>query len=321
MQVLALVPGGIGDQILFFPTLNQIKRFYPDATIDVVAEPRSRGAYRVCQAVRNVVPFDFKGSNSLGDWSNLLGTIRDREYDVVMSLGKRWVVKLLLWMTGVPIRIGFDGPGDFLLTHPIPLKTEQYAAQMYHDLLQGMGITAPCPELAIDLPKDDLAWAKAEQTRLSLPQERGYVMIHGGSSRVARDKGINRMFPLSGWQMVIADFQKRQPDLPIVLIQGPDDREFVAQLLETFPNLKVTSPGNVGQLAAMIAGANLMICNDSAPMHLAVAVQTYTIGLFGPTNPTKSLPQSDRVRSVKSPTDQMADIDPATVIAQIWGDS
>ncbi|HAX79528.1 MAG TPA: glycosyltransferase, partial [Cyanobacteria bacterium UBA11372] len=82
MRVVALVPGGIGDQILFFPTLDDLKRSYPDADIDVVVEPRSAGAYRVCKSVNDVLLYDFKDRNSPADWGNLLGRLRDREYDV-----------------------------------------------------------------------------------------------------------------------------------------------------------------------------------------------------------------------------------------------
>ena len=56
-----------------------------------------------------------------------------------------------------------------------------------------------------------------------------------------------------------------------------------------------------------------MLCTDSAPMHLAVAVQTYTIALFGPTEPQKLLPASDRFLAIKSPTGKMIDISPQTV--------
>ncbi len=318
MRVLILVPGGIGDQILFFPTLDDLKQAYPDAQIDVVVEPRSKGAYRVCKSVRKVIPFDFRDRNSLADWGNLLGTLRERQYDVAMSLGKSWAVGLLLWMTGVPVRVGYAGGGSRFLTNPVPLKMEQYAAHMYHDLLQGLGITTPCPDLAVSLPKPDLDWAEQEQQKLALPAS-GYVIIHGGSSRVAKEKGIIRTYTVEGWQRVIQDFQAKQPELPIVLIQGPDDGEFIQAMLDRFPTLKVTAPGNVGQLAAMIAGASLMLCTDSAPMHLAVAVQTYVLGLFGPTNPTKSLPQSDKVISVVSPTGKVADIDPEAILAKIWG--
>ncbi|NEO28783.1 MAG: glycosyltransferase family 9 protein, partial [Kamptonema sp. SIO4C4] len=55
MRILALVPGGIGDQILYFPTLATLKQQYPDAAIDVLVEPRAKAAYRVCQNVNEVL--------------------------------------------------------------------------------------------------------------------------------------------------------------------------------------------------------------------------------------------------------------------------
>ena len=81
MRILALVPGGIGDQILFFPALDDLKKAYPDARLDVVVEPRAQSAYRVSKSVDDTILFDFKGSNSLADFANLLGVMRDREYD------------------------------------------------------------------------------------------------------------------------------------------------------------------------------------------------------------------------------------------------
>ena len=318
MRIVALVPGGIGDQILFFPTLDDLKRYYPDAEIDVVVEPRSKSAYRVCKSVQNVIPFDFKDRNSLADWGNLVGRLRDREYDIAIALGQRWVVGLLLWLTGIRTRIGYTGPGTLFLTNPVPLKTQQYAAAMYHDLLQGLDINSPCPELALNVPKPDIDWAESEQKRLGI-QESGYVLIHGGSSQLAKNKGIDKIYPAQKWKQIIQNFRQKQPDLPIVVIQGPEDQQLVQQLLESSPDIKVTSPADIGKLAAMIAGANLMLCTDSAPMHLAVAVQTYTIALFGPTAPKKLLPQSDRFIGIKSATTKMADIPSQTILEKIWG--
>jgi ADP-heptose:LPS heptosyltransferase len=103
------------------------------------------------------------------------------------------------------------------------------------------------------------------------------------------------------------------------VIKEPENEQFVRSLSESCPNIKVTSPTDIGKLAAMIAGANLMLCTDSAPMYLAVAVQTYTIALFGPTDPKKFLPQSDRFIGIKSPTTKMADISPQVVMQRVWG--
>jgi len=318
MRVVALVPGGIGDQILFFPTLEDLKQSYPSAMIDVIVEPRAKGAYRVCKSVNEVIPFDFKDRNSAADWGNLLGVIRDREYEVALSLGQRWAVGLLLWLTGIPTRVGYSGPGSLFLTNLVPLKTEQYAASMYHDLLQGLSINQPCQELTISLPQKDLEWAEAQQRRLEIA-ESGYLLIHGGSSELAQAKGIDKIYPVKNWQQIIQNLQQQQPDLPIVVLQGPEDAEWVSSLLQSVPNLKVTSPGDVGKLAAIIASADLMLCTDSAPMHLAVGVKTPTIALFGPTDPEKLLPNSEKYIGIKSPTGKMADISPETVLEKILG--
>ncbi|MBW4579844.1 MAG: glycosyltransferase family 9 protein [Tildeniella nuda ZEHNDER 1965/U140] len=318
MRIVALVPGGIGDQILFFPTLDDLKRTYPNAQIDVVVEPRAKDAYRVSKSVHSTILFDFKGRNSLADLGNLLGAIREREYDIALSLGQRWTVGFLLWLTGIPNRIGYAGSaGELFLTNAVPLKQNQYAAQMYHDLLQGLEIHTPCPELALSVPAKDLDWAEGERQRLGV-QNSGYVLIHGGSSELAKTKGIDKIYPVSNWKGIIQDFEHRQPELSIVLVKGPEDTAFVEALLEASPKLKVTTPADVGKLAAMIAAANLMLCTDSAPMHLAVAVKTYTLALFGPTDPQKLLPEGKRFIGIKSLTGRMADISPQTVLEKIW---
>jgi ADP-heptose:LPS heptosyltransferase len=319
MRIIALVPGGIGDQILFFPVLDDLKQFYPDAQIDVVVEPRAQGAYRVSKSVNSTIAFDFKGKNSLADWGNLLGIIRDREYDVAIALGQRWAVGFLLWLTGIPTRIGYAGSaGEMFLTHAVPLNQDQYAAQMYHDLLRGLGITTPCPALAVSVPAKDLDWADSERQQFGL-QTSGYILIHGGSSELAKTKGIDKIYPVKSWKSIIQDIERRQPDLPVVVLQGPDDTPFVASLREACPSIKVTSPGDIGKLVAMIAGASLLLCTDSAPMHLGVAVETYTLALFGPTKPEKLLPNNPRFVGIKSLTGQMAAIAPQTVLEKIWG--
>ena len=317
MRILALVPGGIGDQILFFPTIDNLKGRYPDAEIDVVVEPRSTAAYRVSKSVDKVIPFDFKDTNGPADWGNLLGIIRDREYDVAMSLGRRFGVGLLLWLTGIPVRIGFTaGISNLFLSNPVTLNLNQYAARMFHDLVTGLGVTDPCPDLTINVPKADIEWSEAEQQRLGI-KESGYVLIHGGESNTDRTE-IDRIYPVKQWQQIVKDLQTRQPNIPVAVIQGPDDGEFIESLLALCPALKVISPTDIGKLAATIAGANLMLCTNSGPMHLAVAVGTYTIALFGPSDPAKLLPNNGRAIAVKSRTGKLADIPPSDVLERVW---
>jgi ADP-heptose:LPS heptosyltransferase len=317
MRVLALVPGGIGDQLLMFPTLDSIKQTYPQGTIDVVVEPRSQGAYKISQSVHKIWNFDFKGTNSLADWGNLIGIIRDQEYDAVISLGQRWSVGFLLWLTGIPNRISYSGKGDMFLTKPVPLNRDQYAAKMYHDLLGGLDINLECPSIKVSIPKKDLDWAETEQIRLNVKD--GYILIHGGSSTLAKLKGIDKIYPVSSWAKIIAALQTKLPNLPIVLIQGPEDRDFIQELQSQAQKLLVSEPADIGKLAAMIGAANLLLCTDSAPMHIGVGVGTNLVALFGPTDPEKLLPKAKRIIALKSPLNQpISAIAPEEVIAKLF---
>ncbi|MBW4568525.1 MAG: glycosyltransferase family 9 protein [Tolypothrix carrinoi HA7290-LM1] len=317
MRIVALVPGSIGDQILFFPTLDDLKRSLPSALIDVVTEPRSKVAYRVSKSVDQVLTFDFQDRNSLADWGNLVGMIRDREYDVAIVLGQSWLIGLILWLTGIPTRIGYEGKGSAFLTNPVSLKQSQYTAAMYHDLLTGLGIQSTCPDLTVNIPLADIDWAEKEQKRLGV-HETGYILIYGGSSQLAQSKPANEVYPVQSWLQIIQNFRSKQPEMPVVAVKQAED-ELVRSLESSSKDVKITSPDDIGKLAAMIGGANLMLCTDSAPMHLSVAVQTYTIALFGDTEPAKLLPKSDKFLAIKSPTGKIADISPNTVLQKVWG--
>lgn len=318
MRVVALVPGGIGEQILFFPTLDDLKRLYPNAQIDVAVEPRAKAAYRVCKSVGDIIPFDFKDRNSLADWGNFIGVLRDREYDVAIYLGQQRAISLMLWLTGIPTRVAYKGAGTIFLTDTVPLKTEQYAVTMYHDLLQGLGSNLPCPEITINVPASDIAWSENEQKRLGV-SESGYILIHGGSSQGNDPRDLEKIYPQDKWRQIVQNIQQRQPNLPVVVVKEPDNEQFANSLLESSPGIKVTSPQDTGKLAATIAGANLFICTDSPALQLAVAVKTYTIALFGPTEPEKMLPKSDRFFALRSPSKKISDISPQTVLDRVWG--
>ena len=234
------------------------------------------------------------------------------------NLGRNWTIEFLLWLDGIPVRVGHKTNTSWFINRRVPLKTEQYNAYMYHDLVKGLDIQTPCPEVKISLLKEDIDWAEATQKILNI-EDSGYILIHGGSSKLAEIKGINQIYPIPKWQLIVEDIQRRQSELPVVLLKSSEDGEWASEMLAVCPNLKVVSPPDLGKLAATIAGANLMLCTDSLPMHLSVAVGTYTIALFGPTEAKKLLPpESDRFIGVQSLSKAIADIPSEQVLEKIW---
>lgn len=309
-RVLALIPGGLGDQLLFFPTLEHLQDQYPDAQIDVVVEPRAKGSYRLSPVVDKVLTFDFMGRTGPADWGNLIGLGRDREYDAVLYMGQGWQIGLLLWLMGIPQRVAYDsGRGNLLYTHTVPLNTRQYMADQFHDLLQGLGVSGPCPELNISIPAGDRHWAEAEQQRLGLSQ--GYVIIHG--DMYPRINPVDR-YPIGSWQSIVQGLKDRQSDLPIVLIDDPKSPDWSTTLRNKSTDLRLSAPADLGKLAALIEDAKVVICPESAPMHLAVALQTQVVALFGSRNPEQQLPDSELAVGLKSPTGNISDISPIQVL-------
>ncbi|HEY9627539.1 MAG TPA: glycosyltransferase family 9 protein [Coleofasciculaceae cyanobacterium] len=307
MRIVALVPGGIGDQVLFFPTLDDLRKTYPDAEIDVVVEPKAKAAYRVCKSVDDVLLFDYSDRNSPADWANLLGVMRDRYYTVAIYSGQGWGVELLMWLTGIPTRVGFSSSaGKRFLTDVVADKAEQYPAHRYHDLLQGINVATAAPDLTIGIPKGDLDWAEGEQKRLGIKGS-GYVLLHDGA---------HEAYPIDRWKTIVQSFRQQQPNLPIVIAASSQNPALTTALTADYPELKVTAPGDFGKLAAMIAGANLMLCTESAPMHLAVALQVYTLALL---NSASLMPQTDKFAAIPSATGKLADIPPEQVLAKVWG--
>ncbi len=321
MRVLALVPGGVREQLLFFPTLERLKQAFPKAEMTVVAEPEALPAYRVSTLIKETFPYRFDQNNSPADWANLLGVIRDREYEVALTATRSPSLALLLWLSGIPTRIGYQGSGNtLLLTATVPAKAQQYQAYEYYDLLSPLGIGGPCPAPTINVPQKDIDWVSRAVNSQGLGDQ-GYVLFYGGPA--ADPSG--ETYPLESWAAILQDFQARQPTLPLVLLQQPETAEWTKELLAAFPQVKAIRPENLGQVAALIAGANLMITTDNYPLPLGIALQVFTLALLGQGDAaTRCLPSPEgaetRFVGIASPTGTLAGLDPAVVLKKVWGE-
>lgn len=325
MRVLALVPGGIDNQILFFPTIRQLHAIFPKAEINVVVEPEAKDAYQLSKLVKEVIPYSFRTRNSPADWANLLGVIRDREFEVAITLTQSWSIGLLLWLSGVPTRIGYaGGANSALLTQTVPLKRNQYLADQYHDLLLGLGAPGSCPEVALNVAQSDIAWADRARKQAGLG-EQGYVLLYTGPAAAFSSSKELDIYPTENWATILKDFKNRQPDLPLAVVQTSDTFDTLAVLNQTVPDLKTLQPETIGQLAALIAGANLVLSTDSYPLYLAVALKVFCLGLFGANHPDRNLPPAQgadaRFLGVVSSSGNVADIPPTTVLKKIWNES
>jgi ADP-heptose:LPS heptosyltransferase len=296
-RLLAINPGGVEDQILFFPTLQGIRDAFPTASVDVLVEPSAAVAYQVCPVPTKTIPFSFSSNPSLGDWVNLIGQIRERDYEVVLSTRRTAGNGFLLWLTGIPHRIAYAGSStESLLTNPITMRQDQYAASMYHDLAKGVGVKQESAIPKVLVSEKAQAWVAQEfKTRQIEPGK--LVLLYPGAGKLSANNEVLRPYPTEQWGEVLKSLldKTKNQQLQFAVIQGAEDKQFAAQLQEKLGNqVLFITPPDLSTLTALIQSAKLLLCVESAPMHLAVATNTPLIALFGPANLVRILPKSLR---------------------------
>ncbi len=312
MRVLALVPGGISDQLQFFPTLTTLQTTYPNADIAVVVEPSSKSAYRVSKAVSEIIPFDYRGQNSPSDWANLLGIVRDREFELVLCASDRWEEGVLLWLSGIPTRIGYStAKAPWLYTNTVTVDPQKYPTSQYQALLEGLPMPSASAPIELNVPEGDIAWADAQRKSLGVADS-GYVLLYPGVNAQAEG------YPVGNWLTIMDDFQEKQPQLPIVILETVDSEDMVASLGRQ-RNIKSVKATNLGQVAAILAGANLAISPDSYVSQVAMALRVFIVVLQTTLSP--ALPPADgelRALAVLSGTAKLADLKPEDVLQKVW---
>lgn len=283
-KILAINFGGIGDEIFFLPSLISLKKEFPDSEITLALEPRSKGINDLTSVIDNLILINPKGKNKYFEMFKLLLSAQKGRYDIVISSGSNKLISILLFLTGIKIRCGYDtgALSRILLTNPVKLNKKQYACSMYHDLIRGLTKhNTELPEIEIE----------------RRPKINNSVLIHPGVSRLSVEKGCIKTITPEVWaktiDLLVAEGKK------VMLAGGPDDKECIDKILslvrtQNFVNLYGTTK-NLKDLAGLISSADKFLCSDSAPLHIAVALHTKTYVIFGPTDKDALIPKSDMV--------------------------
>ncbi len=289
-RILAMNFGGIGDEIFFLPTLISLKKEFPDSYITLALEPRSKSIKDLTDVIDDIFLVDVKGKNKYTEILKLILFARRKNFDMVVSAGSNKFISIILWLTGIKERYGYYSGklSKILLTEAVPLNKNQYACAMYHDLV------TPLTSYKTYLPEINV-----------LPQEKmpNTVLIHPGVSKLSVQKGMIKTVGAEIWGETINLLLKSGKR--VLLAGGPDDKDCIEKILkivkdsDNFENCYGKTK-SLKDLAELIGKAEIFICSDSAPLHVAVAMKTKTFVIFGPTDDKKLIPQSDLVIPVKA---------------------
>lgn len=290
-NILAINFGGIGDEIFFLPTLISLKKEFPNSKITLALEPRSKSVKDLTNVIDDLFLIDVKGKNKYFELLKLVLQARLGHFDMVVSSGGNKLISILLRMTGIKERYGYDtgALSRKLLTKAVPLNKNQYACAMYHDLV------APVTNFKTELPEINVEMQEKFENS---------VLIHPGVSKMSVQKGMIKTITAKTWAEVVKLLLDNGKH--VLLAGGPDDDEVISEILASVdvqnPNFSnyYGKTKSLKDLAVLIGKAEKFICSDSAPLHVAVAMKTKTYVIFGPTDDKKLIPQSENVVAIKA---------------------
>ena len=275
--VLVIRPGGMGDAVLLFPLLQAIRRRWPSAAIAVWAERRNAEIFGLTpDLVSEVLCYD-----RLGDFLRVLG----HRYDAVIDT-EQWyrLSAVAARLVRAKTRIGFaTNERRRLFNVPVVYDQNQYEAENFLALFAALTGTPA----AFDPDRPFLPFGDLD------PRDEKKILIAPGASYREKQWGLGNFRKLTerlldgGWS--------------IGLIGGPDDAPVATAIAKGLSVENSTGHATLIETARRIAAASLVIGGDSLAIHLAAAVGTPTIALFGPTPPSQWAPRGKGHRTLYHP--------------------
>jgi heptosyltransferase-2 len=282
-KILVVQTAFLGDVILTLPMIQTLKRAIPTAEIDVVVIPRSAELLHNHPAIDEIVEFDKRGRDK--GISGVIRKSRDlkrRNYDITFVPHRSLRSAALVTFAGIPRRIGFErSAGRLLLTNVVRYDKNQHEVKRNLSLLQPIGIKADKEEYPCLYPsQEDVSIVDRFLSDNSMKDAGPLIAVAPGTIWNTKRWLPERFIELVR-NLCASDFQ-------VILIGGKADTSLCDRIQQSVSSSHVVSSSgklSLLQSAEVIRRCRALVCNDSAPMHLAVAVQTPVVALFGATIP------------------------------------
>ncbi|MFH0731369.1 MAG: lipopolysaccharide heptosyltransferase II [Candidatus Omnitrophota bacterium] len=298
ISILIIKISAIGDVVLSIPSLSALRKHFNKAKIVMVVGAKARKIVSNCPYVDELVIFD--DAHQKGKLKKVLDIatgLRREHFDMVIDLQNNRTSRLLGFLSMAPRRIGFKNKRlDFLLTDKADgAKLKVSPVEHQFVLLRSLGIQSAPGGL-------ELFPSESEQQKIDKVLQNEWV----GEKQIliGINIGSSVNWHTKRWDTdnFIKLCRKFSQEGVRVVITGSDDdtriAEKVISLTETKP-INMVARTTLMELASLIKRCNLFISGDSAPLHIACAVSTPCIGLFGPTDSNRHLVPSGSVVSIQ----------------------
>jgi lipopolysaccharide heptosyltransferase II len=266
----------IGDIVLTTPAIRAVREACPDAYIAYMGDARAVSLLEHTPYLNEIIPFDFSRP-TWREQPRVAALLWRRKFDLAIDLFGNPRSALLTFLSGARTRVGLDRPGRGRL-YTVRVRddgTPKNAIEFHMQFLRAVGIAARPLPTAIYITSDE----RAEARRLlqqAAPGDGPVVGLHPGATWPAK------MWLAENFAGLASMLHKRL-SARVVLTAGPGDGEVIRQVQYAAGSpLPLFADVPLRTLAALLSECTAYVANDSGPMHVAAAVGTPTIGIFGP---------------------------------------
>jgi len=304
MKILLIRLSSLGDIVLTTPAIRAVRAHFPDAYIAMLVAKQSAEILRENPHLDEIITFDrLAKDKDTGEMLRMSRLLRERKFTIAIDFQRKFRTEMLMYFSGAAERIG---KGRFC-TVRVPEQGSKHATTHYFDLLHAAGIPAEDQRLELFL---------AESEQLDVAQRFDAAGVNDGQLKVG-------FFPGAGWKLrewmperfaAIGDRLVENFNANVLIFGGPKEAELVQTVANLMNARAIPFAGNlqVRELAACLEKCDLFLTNDTGPMHIAAAVGTPTVSLFGPGNhirfqPLGALHQTIRHAVPCSPCKQFTD--------------
>lgn len=294
-KILFIQLSALGDTILAMPTLRALRQSYPQAEITFLTSSTNLSYLEECPYVDKRILFRFP-------LYQLIQILRRERYDWVIDL-EHWsrFSVFLAYATSAHRRVGFSADRQhrhYLFTDTVPHIPGQHEVLNFLSIAHKLDCSTEDTSLAVWIDEKEREWCKNllihEQVDVSDP----LVVLHPEAGRRGEPR---RRWPQEQYVM-LADTLASRYNAQIVLTGAPDEvavSEWIAKQTQ-HKTICLAGQTQVNQLAALFARADLVICGNCGPMHLAAAARTPVITLHGPTNSAQWGPWSEKATCLEA---------------------
>ncbi|UCF34417.1 MAG: lipopolysaccharide heptosyltransferase II [Phycisphaerales bacterium] len=295
-RILLIKPSSLGDVVHALPVLHGLRTRYPEAQIDWLIAPPFAPLIEHHPDLSNVIVFDRHRFGRIGrNWAatraflRFLADLRRARYDLVIDLQGLFRSGFMSWASRAPTRIGFREAREcawaFYNRYIPPLGEDAHAIDRNYQTAEILGF-ADVParfELAMGeaaLQEADRLLAEAHQSA-----DRPLITLAPGA------RWETKRWPADKFAQLIGSIQSSL-DADCLLIGSPDEGDIgdrVARFCEA-PPANLIGGTTLPQMVAIVARSHVIVCHDSAVMHVAVALRRPLVCLTGPTSPRRTGP-------------------------------